>query len=103
MTELALSLLVLTYLIGGGVSAYQALCGKRRRPMQRLYWGACSLALWLGIAGAFHVLLYPPERFDQDGHLLGEMPPEFGLALLVATLGLCGTLIGLAIQWCLRR
>lgn len=61
-----------------------------------LYWGACGLLLVLGIAGVVGVVAFPPEHFDDEGHLIGEMPPEFGAALAGAALGALGMVAGLA-------
>lgn len=67
-----------------------------RGLLQRLYWGACALLLVLGVAGAVGSGLLPHERFDDAGHLIGEMPPQFGAAVALAALGVMGVLAGLA-------
>ncbi|WP_448192135.1 hypothetical protein [Azospirillum sp. sgz301742] len=67
------------------------------RSLYRLYWGACGLLLVIGIAGTVGVVAFPPERFDDEGYLIGEMPPEFGAALAAAALGALGLLAGLAV------
>ncbi|MEI6557805.1 MAG: hypothetical protein WCO00_05305 [Rhodospirillaceae bacterium] len=64
--------------------------------MSRRYWIACGLLIGTGLLGVVLVCLFPPEHFDQDGQLIGEMPPEFGFALALVWLGLLGALAGAA-------
>lgn len=78
----------------------------RARGLFRLYWMGCGAAVLIGLAGLAGVLLIPFERFDEEGRLIGEMPPTFGLALLSLVLGLSGALAGLAAalgRWLWRR
>jgi hypothetical protein len=65
--------------------------------VRRLYWAACAVLLGGGLAGAVLVVLFPPERYDQDGHLIAEMPPAFGAALGLAALGLLGVVAGMLV------
>ena len=76
------------------------------RGRGRLYWLACRLLVAMGIAGLVLVIAFPPERFDAEGHLIGEMPPAFGLAFAMVEIGLLGILAGLAwtgLGWLWRR
>ncbi|HYH23266.1 MAG TPA: hypothetical protein VD995_32025 [Azospirillum sp.] len=70
--------------------------------MRRLYWAACATLLCAGLAGAVLVVLFPPERYDQDGHLIAEMPQAFGAALGLAVLGAAGLLAG-GFVWAMVR
>ena len=67
---------------------------KQNRGLWRLYWAGCCLLIGTGLLGLAAVLVFPPEYFDENGHLLGEMPPEFGIALAVLVLGLAGASVG---------
>ncbi|WP_157658483.1 hypothetical protein [Burkholderia ubonensis] len=76
---------------------------------QRKNWGrlylivSCCVTL-VGIAGATWVSVFPPERFDQQGRLIGEMPIEFGGDVMVVFIGMLLSLIGLIViacqHWC---
>lgn len=61
----------------------------------RLYRAACGVLVLIGIAGLAGSIAFPPERFDEAGRLIGEMPPAFGLAMAAVEIGLLGTLAGL--------
>jgi hypothetical protein len=71
---------------------------RRGRGPARLYWIGCSLLLALGGLGLGLTLLVPPEHFDEDGQLIGEMPAEFALAAGLLALGLLGALAGWAVR-----
>jgi len=60
----------------------------------RLYWAACGVLIGTGLLGIVLVCLFPPEYFDSDGRLIGEMPPEFAASLALAFFGLLGALAG---------
>lgn len=47
-----------------------------------------------GIIGMLYILIFPPERHDETGHLIGEMPPEFALAFYLFTFGILGAIAG---------
>lgn len=64
------------------------------RRWHRVYWGGCGLLLAVGLAGMAGVLLVPVEMTDEAGNVLGEMPPAFGVAFLMAVLGLAGVVAG---------
>lgn len=75
------------------VAAWMAVFG---HGVVRVYWIDCGLALLAGGIGLVGVLLVPLERFDEEGRLIGEMPPAFGVALLSLVVGLAGVSLGLA-------
>ena len=72
----------------------------------RLYWGLCGVVMLIGLAGLVAVIEFPPEEFDAEGRLIGEMPPAFAVALAFIALGLSGALFGFAAKmaaWVWRR
>ena len=78
--------------------------------LARLYWLGCSLLASLGVAGVVLVLIFPPEHFDEEGRLIGEMPPEFAVAWTLievaawaALVGLVAIVLGRALGWLRRR
>ncbi|PWC41355.1 hypothetical protein [Azospirillum sp. TSO22-1] len=64
------------------------------RRWRRVWWWGCGLLLAAGLAGMVGIVIAPPEHFDEDGNLIGEMPPEFALAFCMAVLGLAGLVAG---------
>lgn len=74
----------------------------RRRGAGRVYWAACALLILAGSLGIAWVFVFPPERFDEDGQLIGEMPVEFAMALAILELGLLGSAGGVIVD-ALRR
>ena len=84
--------------------------GRSGSRFARLYWLGCSLLASLGVAGVGLVLIFPPEHFDAEGRLIGEMPPEFAvawtlieLAAWAALAGLVGIAVGRLLSWLFRR
>ncbi|OXJ22565.1 hypothetical protein CFB82_40100 [Burkholderia sp. HI2714] len=73
---------------------------------KKLYFIVSSGVTLVGIAGAVWVLEFPPEKLDEQGRLSGEMPIEFGGALMIIFVGTLASLIGfiaIAFQrWCLN-
>lgn len=57
----------------------------------------CMLMTGCGIAGMLDILVFPPERYDETGHLIGEMPPEFALAFHLVTFGIAGAIAGFVV------
>ncbi|ABC34655.1 hypothetical protein [Burkholderia thailandensis] len=82
----ALGTLALLYLFGLGWSLRGALARSRGRA----YWLACAALIAGGTACA---LLAKPSAPNS-----GEMPPGFGLGVLVVMLGIAGTTAGCAWQ-----
>ncbi|AJY38531.1 hypothetical protein I6G56_21445 [Burkholderia humptydooensis] len=83
---IGLGALALLYLFGLG----WALRGAASRARGRAYWIACAALIAGGTACA---LVAPPSSPES-----AEMPPGFGLGLLVAMLGIAGTTAGCAWQ-----
>jgi drug/metabolite transporter (DMT)-like permease len=81
---IALGVLALLYLFGLGTALYQAYA----RPRGRLYWLAC---LALIVAGSGLMAFAPPASPDS-----GEMPPGFGLGVLVVFAGVAAVSAGCA-------
>ena len=70
--------------------------------MKRVYWAVCVGLTGIGVVGMMLTVLFPPEHFDQEGRLIGEMPPEFGIAFVLAEFGLMGVLAGGVLRGALR-
>ena len=70
--------------------------------MKRAYWTLSAILIGTGLLGLVLVFIFPPEHFDQEGRLIGEMPPEFGIALALAVLGLHAALAGAVVLGALR-
>lgn len=81
---IALGALALLYLFGLGCALYQA-CA---RPRGRLYWLACIALI---VAGSGLMAFAPPTSPDS-----GEMPPGFGLGVLIVFAGIAATSAGCA-------
>ncbi|KVD78316.1 hypothetical protein WS62_29285 [Burkholderia sp. ABCPW 14] len=81
-----LGTLAAPYLFGLGWALYSAF----RQARGRGYWLACAALIVAGTACALLAKPYPPGS--------GEMPPGFGLGVLVVMLGIAGTTAGCAWQ-----
>ena len=88
--------MILALLVIGGALAAAGRGVWRSRGLARLYWLACVLFFVLGAAMAVLVVLFPVALPDENGEISGEMPPAFGLSLMLAALGLGGIALGLA-------
>ncbi len=75
---------------------------RRSRGPARFYWVACAAMFGLGIAATLLIVLVPVATPDDNGEISGEMPPAFGLGLLLAVIGLGGIALGAAVAL-LRR
>lgn len=82
------------FLVCLGAATWQAISSKRR-TWHRLYWATSGLLMWVGGVGSAFFLMFPPDHFDKDGHLIGEMPPEVGFTAAIAQLGFYLALLGL--------
>jgi hypothetical protein len=78
-------------------TTWQAFSSKDRL-FKRIYWAGCAFLLWTGTIGFVYFAAFPLEHRDETGHLIGEMPPEFGLASGLVELGLCATVVGLVFK-----
>ncbi|WP_157655062.1 hypothetical protein [Burkholderia ubonensis] len=73
--------------------------------LQSKSWGrlyliiSCGMIL-VGIGGVTWVSVFPPEHFDQQGRLIGEMPIEFGVYVMVVFIGMLLSFIGLIVVAC---
>lgn len=65
-----------------------------RSGIRRLYWAACSFLTGAGIAGLVYTAAFPAWHVHEAGYVVGEMPPEFGLAVVIVEAGLLGALAG---------
>ncbi|VUD62050.1 unnamed protein product [Burkholderia pseudomallei] len=81
---IGLGTLALLYLFGLG----WAVRGAASRARGRAYWIACAALI---VGGTACALVAPPSPPDS-----GEMPPGFGLGVLVTLLGIAGTTAGCA-------
>lgn len=81
---IGLGTLALLYLFGLG----WAVRGAASRARGRAYWLACAALI---VGGTACALVAPPSPPDS-----GEMPPGFGLGVLVTLLGIAGTAAGCA-------
>lgn len=98
------------FVLGMGLAVAATCVAVYRRRWARLYWIASTLVVFLGGIGMAYVTVDPPQYFDAEGHLIGEMPPEFVGAALVVSLGCAmlatGVLVrlaGYAFGWAMRR
>lgn len=69
----------------------------RRRGLARLYWLLAAASIIVGTGLAAIAVFFPPEEYDAEGHLIGEMPKAFGAGLDLAVLGIVMALAGLAV------
>ncbi|WP_157652041.1 hypothetical protein [Burkholderia ubonensis] len=70
------------------------------KSWRRLYWIISCGVTMVGIGGATWVSAFPPDRLDQQGRLIGEMPIEFGGYVMVVFIGMLLSLIGLIVVAC---
>lgn len=75
---------------------------RHSRGLSRLYWLLCSLLLWGGLISVIGLMIWPPEHYDEVGRLIGEMPPEFGIAVFMIQLGLFGAVTGFVLNAAVR-
>lgn len=75
----------------------------RRHGVRRLYWAGCAVLIGAGSAGTVGVICCAPPMIAGDGAIVAEMPPAFGVALMLAIAGCCGALLGLIGLACHRR
>jgi len=94
--------MILALLVIAGALAAAGRGVWRGRGVVRLYWLACALLFVLGAAMALLVVLFPVALPDENGDISGEMPPAFGLSLMVAAIGLGGIALGVVVAL-LRR
>lgn len=70
--------------------------------MRRLYFASAALLIVVGLGISIAAFFSPPEMLDEQGRLLGEMPPAFAFGLLLAFAGGVLTAVGLAVHIALR-
>ena len=51
-----------------------------------------------GVCGVALTLAYPPELYDADGDLIGEMPPAFALFFFLTAVGAALTALTLFVK-----
>ncbi len=69
----------------------------RRCGLARLYWRFVAASIAAGTGLAATAVFFPPEEYDAEGHLIGEMPKAFGAGFDLALLGIVMALAGLAV------
>ncbi len=74
----------------------------RNHRWARMYWVACSVLMWTGVAGLIYFAVFPPEHFDEAGRVVGEIPPEFGFAGAIVTFAFCAALAGFVMKALMR-
>ncbi|ALG69829.1 hypothetical protein VY88_11130 [Azospirillum thiophilum] len=72
-----------------------AVLAVRTRGVRRFGWGFCAVLIAGGMLATGGVLCCMPAMVDQDGAVIGEMPPAFALSLMGIALGCGGVLLGL--------
>ena len=68
-----------------------------RRGLARFYWSLAALFIAAGTGLAAIAVLFPPEEYDAQGRLIGEMPKAFGAGLHLGLLGVAMGLAGLVV------
>lgn len=74
-----------------------------RRRLRSVYWLGCGFCALVGVAGVGLILFVPVEMLDENGQVLGEMPPAFGAALFFAVVGAVGLAAGVVVEIVLRQ
>lgn len=78
-------------------TAGSILLAVRRRRWSLLYWIVSAFVFLQGLIAMAWTIIDPPQYFDADGNLIGEIPPELAGAAMIATAGLLMALAGVVV------